>query len=107
MKEFEVEVGKRIRSLREKSGYSRERLSEMANIGAKFLYEIESGKKGMSAYTLLNISNALSVSCDYLLKGSLKESNYSYILSILSSMDEKNIPDVEKILLHMSHMSKL
>ena len=36
---------------------------------AKFLYEIETGKKGFSADTLSRISVALSVSCDYIMFG--------------------------------------
>lgn len=45
MNDFERETGARIRALREAAGYSREQLSEMADISVKFLYEIESGKK--------------------------------------------------------------
>ncbi len=106
MKEFEMEIGKRIRSLREKSGYSREKMSELANIGAKFLYEIESGKKGMSAYTLLNISRALNVSCDYILTGSSPETDFSYILNVLSSLDKKDLLDAEQILFHVAKISQ-
>lgn len=45
MNDFERETGARVRALRETAGYSREQLSEMADISVKFLYEIESGKK--------------------------------------------------------------
>ncbi len=62
-------VGERIKCLRELNHYTRERFAEMAGISSKFLYEIEMGKKGFSAETLLHISDALEVSCDYLLTG--------------------------------------
>ena len=39
------------------------------DISAKFLYEIEMGKKGFSADILCRISRALSVSCDYIMLG--------------------------------------
>lgn len=63
------EIGKRIRELRELQNYTREDLAEKINISAKFLYEIEMGKKGFSAKTLYKISKALSVSSDYIMLG--------------------------------------
>ncbi len=50
-----IEVGARIRELREIQNYTREGLAEKVDISAKFLYEIEMGKKGFSADTLLKI----------------------------------------------------
>lgn len=40
-----VDVGGRIRELREKKKLSREILAERIDISTKFLYEIETGKK--------------------------------------------------------------
>lgn len=62
-------IGKRIRVLREEKQMSREQLAAKAEISSKFLYEIENGKKGLSAGTLLKISRALSCSCDFILIG--------------------------------------
>ena len=74
----------------------------MANIGSKFLYEIESGKKGMSAYTLYNLSKALNVSCDYILTGYSSNGDFEYIIRILSDMSPENLSHVEKIISHIS-----
>lgn len=63
------EAGLRIYQLRRTLGYTREELAEMADISVKFLYEVETGKKGFSAQTLLKLSMALSADCDYILKG--------------------------------------
>ncbi len=98
MKDFEISVGKRLRELREKQGYSRERLSEMAEITPKFLYEIESGRKGMSAYTLYNLSAALNVSCDYLLTGKNSGMSFGYIINMLSTLDKNGLQNVEQII---------
>lgn len=95
---FDKDAGARIRALREKAGYSRERFSEMAGIGSKFLYEIESGKKGMSAYTLYSIAAALGVSTDYILLGLERSGDMEDILGILSSMDSEQLLHVEAIL---------
>ena len=63
-------AGERIMILRGERGYTREQLAELADISEKFLYEIEMGKKGFSATTLMNICDALEVSLDYIMTGS-------------------------------------
>ncbi|MDO5154385.1 MAG: helix-turn-helix transcriptional regulator [Eubacteriales bacterium] len=63
------EIGIRIRELREKNGYTREELAEYMEMSDKFIYDIESGKKGFSATTLLRFRKAFQVSCDYILLG--------------------------------------
>ena len=65
----DIHIGTRIRELREIQNYTREAFAEKIEISSKFLYEIETGKKGFSADTLCRISQALSVSCDYIMFG--------------------------------------
>lgn len=74
---FKKEIGKRIRQIREEKEITRDQLAEKAEITSKFLYELENGKKGLSAKTLLKIANALSCSCDYILLG-IKNGDGSY-----------------------------
>ena len=64
-----VVVGKRIKTLRLEKKLTREDFAFIADISDKFLYEIESGKKGFSATTLVKISKALKVSMDYIMTG--------------------------------------
>lgn len=106
MKDFEIEVGQRLRALREHRGYSRETLSERANISSKFLYEIEAGKKGMSAYTLYQIANALQVSCDFILTGKTPNGDLDYIIKLLSNLNEKDRFHTEQILQHLIELAK-
>lgn len=63
------EMGKRVEQARKEKAYTRERLSELLDITPRFLYDIESGKKGLSVGTLMNISTILDLSVDYLLFG--------------------------------------
>jgi transcriptional regulator with XRE-family HTH domain len=67
MKEFYIDVGRRIKERRLALKLTRERLAYMAKISDKFLYEIELGRKGMSAETLYKLATALEVSADWLL----------------------------------------
>ena len=64
-----TDIGKRVRKTREHSGFTRERLAEMANISPQFLVHIENGTKSMTANTICNLARALNVSADYLLFG--------------------------------------
>ena len=81
------EVGTRIRELREIQHYSREALAEKVDISAKFLYEIEVGRKGFSADILCRLSKALSVSCDYIMFGEKKEKyNAEKIVCVLEML---------------------
>lgn len=63
------EIGYRIYNLRLIKGYTREELSHLANISAKFLYEIETGRKSFSIQTLIRLSYVLEITSDYILTG--------------------------------------
>lgn len=77
------EAGERILLMRVMRGYTRESLAELASISPKFLYEIETGKKGFSAIVLYNICKALKVDCDYILSGKEKVDYDQKLLEVL------------------------
>ena len=106
---FDEEAGARIRKMRERAGYSREKLSEMADISTKFLYEIESGRKGMSVYTLYHLCKALDVSCDYILSGEdkSKDKDYGPLLSILSRLNNEQLAHIEQIARHICDIAEI
>ena len=98
-------VGNRIRELREMHNYTREGMAEMVEISPKFLYEIESGKKGFSSEILCKIARTLTVSCDYIMYGeeqNLKSSEKMYcILKQLESEQAIKIQFILKILIEI------
>ena len=92
-------IGYRIRELREMHNYTREEMAEMVEISPKFLYEIESGKKGVSSEILCKIARKFTVSCDYIMYGeeqSLKISEKMYC--ILKQVETKQIIKIQSIL---------
>lgn len=91
-----IEAGERIRELREMQKYTREAFAEKVDISSKFLYEIETGKKGFSADTLCRISHALSVSCDYIMFGEEKE--HQGVQKIACVLEGLKPPQLRKIL---------
>ncbi len=94
-----AQIGERIRELREVQNYTREVFAEKAGISSKFLYEIETGKKGFSADTLCRISKALSVSCDYIMFGEgVKHLGAEKIIGVLETMKPTQISQIQNIL---------
>lgn len=76
--------------------YTKETFAELVGISPKFLYEIESGKKGFSASTLYKIASTLGVSSDYILTGSNKGEGISR--GIVELFDESQLKRIENIL---------
>lgn len=71
-----IAIGRRIRDLRLNRKMTREELAGEAGISTSFLYEIETGKKSFSAYTLSNLAKALNVETDYILCGEQKKREF-------------------------------
>lgn len=67
----QIAVGRRIRTMREARGMSRETLAEIVDISPQFIADIEYGNKGMSIRTLFFLKQALGVTSDYILAGNL------------------------------------
>ena len=89
-------VGERIAYLRVANHYTREVLAELIGISPKFLYEIETGKKGFSADTLYKISMTLGVSSDYILTGRVRGEGINQ--GIVELFDESQLRRTEDIL---------
>ena len=82
-----IEVGDRIRQMREYQRLSREKVAESANISTQFLADIERGNKSMTAATIIGIAEALGVSTDYLLLGrKLSEDDGSKLRVLMSTL---------------------
>ena len=68
-KDLNIQIGGRIRLIREAQGKTREQVAEIADISPQFLFDIETGKKGMTSQTIINLAKALNVTTDFLLLG--------------------------------------
>ena len=98
-------IGERIRELREIQCYTREALAEKVDISSKFLYEIETGKKGFSADVLCRLSRALSVSCDYIMMGEEVSNQGSVQINcLLESLGRQQVSRIRNVLLLLSDM---
>ncbi len=73
--DYEV-VGKRISESRNSQGMTQEELSELTGISIPHISNIENGKTKIKVDTLVKISNALHVSTDFLLCGSVEAAHF-------------------------------
>lgn len=96
--ELYVKAGKRIYELRQGKKMSREQLAGKARISDKFLYEIESGRKGISAQNLLRLAIALDVSCDYILTGQWVRGTADNMAEIVELFKKKDVTQISKLL---------
>ena len=71
-----MEIGERIRSLREAMFLSREKFSEMIDISEVFLRQIERGESSLSINTLSSIVSFTGSSSDFILFGDDTKNSY-------------------------------
>ena len=64
-----IELGKRIKQVREEREISQEKLAEIAGILIQKVSEIENGKTKMKLQEFMNIADALDTTIDVLLFG--------------------------------------
>lgn len=98
-------TSKRIRNLRISQGYTVEQLAKEADISTKFLYEIETGRKGFSAKVLYKISKALNVSCDYIIANNKQETS-ELITELVKKLDRKEQIIIEHILMEIIRLKE-
>ena len=61
--------GSRLKEMRKKRGLTQEQLAEALNISTPHLGNIEIGKRGISVDLLVEVSDILNVSVDFLIRG--------------------------------------
>lgn len=67
-------IGKRIQIRRKQQGYTQEQLAEMMNVSIQMVSNLERGNKAIRIDNLINLSQILDISTDYILTG--KETKY-------------------------------
>ena len=85
-------LGKKLRDVRQKKGYTQCGLAKLAGIGNVYLGEIERGMKMPSLQIFVKIIEALDVSADYILRDELnsgKEYIYNEITQKLKDLTPK------------------
>jgi transcriptional regulator with XRE-family HTH domain len=86
-----LEIGLRIKGIRKAKGLSRKELANKASITEQSVLYIETGKRGLSSYTIRGISLALNVTSDLILFGQQDTKDHIDYLSqaLVSLTDEE------------------
>ena len=86
MSEINAVLGKNIRELRQKCGWTQETLAEKASISVPFMTQIELARKSASLEVVENIAKALGVPYERLFKTSaILDNETNYTLNILKN----------------------
>ena len=93
-----VRLGLRIKSERQKKGYSQEVLAEMVGCGATHVSNIENCHTKASLNVLLAIANALNLTLDYLLSDQYENASLALDNEILHSLKDCDDSKKRKIL---------
>lgn len=84
-------LGKRIRAERQKNKLTQAELAEKINVTTAFIGQIERGERKFSLETLIEITSALNVSADYILRDSMIYNNNSAMSELMSLLENQDI----------------
>lgn len=99
-----VQLGRRIKETRKLRNLTQEKLAELINKDVGFVGRIETGDRGVSLDTLIDIANVLDVTADELLIDSLRNDLqpdsklYNKLLEDCSSFERQVIVETSKSL---------
>ncbi len=93
-------LGKRINMVKKDYGFTADTLSELYNINATYLRQIEGGTKIPSLPVFINICNVLKIPPDYLLWDALEDNRVSKIQE-LEELWESTSPSQQEIAVAM------
>ena len=109
-------LGKRIHALRKRRGINQSNLSEIVDKTPSYISYVETGVKGVSLDTFVDIVNALSTTADDLLRDSLENTavitntSFSDLISDCNDYEQRVILEiataVKKILRDNQYYSK-
>lgn len=89
-------IGSRIKAERKHLGITQEQLAEMVNVTTHYIYELERGMKSMSIETLINLSQVLELSLDYIIFGN-QRSSLGELYRMLDELSDERRLRAEKV----------
>lgn len=95
---------KRIRTAREKMGYTREKFAEKLDVSVSYLAELERGRTGISVKLLVKVCGVLGLSADYILFGSERDAD-ALLLDKIHRIDGKYMPLLDTLLTELLALS--
>ncbi len=92
------EIGKRIQNRRKQQGYTQEQLAEMMNVSIQMISNLERGNKAIRIDNLINLSQILNISTEYILMGKETTSDIEALTSRILSLSDKDKKMIEMLI---------
>jgi transcriptional regulator with XRE-family HTH domain len=90
-------IGKRIQNRRKQQGYTQEQLAEMMNVSIQMVSNLERGNKAIRIDNLINLSQILEISTDYILTGKTTADDNEALTSRIAQLSLKDRKMVEML----------
>ena len=98
-KQQRIEIGQRLRQQRQALGLTREKMSELADVGAGYYGQLEAGTSQMSIDTLVKLSRSMHLPMEYILFGTGYEpGDASAVIELLSQCNRQELKLAEEVL---------
>lgn len=88
-------IGKRIHDRRKQLGYTQEQLADMMNVSIQMVSNLERGNKAIRIDNLINLSQILDVSTDYILTGKQTADDIQLLTNHISQLPDKDRKMIE------------
>lgn len=83
-------MGKRIQTLRKRQGYTQEQLAGKMNVSVQMISNLERGNKAIHIENLVNLSEILNTSVDYILTGCLPTGDNETLVRQIEQLSERD-----------------
>lgn len=94
-----IEIGQRLRQRRQELGLTREKMSELADIGTGYYGQLEVGTSQMSIDTLIKLSQSMHLPMEYIIYGSGYDPGDAFgVQELLSRCTERELKLAEDVL---------
>lgn len=94
-----VEIGLRLRQRRQELGLTREKMSELADIGSGYYGQLEVGTSQMSIDTLIKLSRSMRLTMEYIIFGEGDQpGDATPIMDLLSRCTPRELHLAEEVL---------
>ena len=93
-----TEIGNRISVERRRNNITQEKLAEKMNVSIQMISNLERGNKAIKINNLVNLSQILGVSTDYILTGNKNLNEKSALLDKLSNLSSDDYLIIETLI---------
>ncbi|MBQ8909995.1 MAG: helix-turn-helix transcriptional regulator [Oscillospiraceae bacterium] len=92
-----IGIGKRIQNRRKQLMLTQEQLAEMMNVSIQMVSNLERGNKAIRIDNLINLSQLLDISTDYILTGKATTDDIEVLTSRISQLSIKERKMIEML----------